>query len=184
MTVLIEKKIRNFAALMSLYCVGTVSPSQMVSAKNVSAKLFDAVLPKLRMSGVPLRLPTLFPFPPGYEETLYACGPEADKTTYFVDLGTEYPCSHATHYGTVQGSTHPFAYGHGERAAILLDNGIDGEFESFTCGGSCDDDSLTWKQGGYFYRVTMSVDYSGLIKNFANSMIDDAVQDTPPVSKR
>lgn len=183
MTALIEKKIRNFAALMSLYCVATLSLSQMVSAKNVSAKLFDAVLPKLRMSGVPLRLPTLFPFPPGYEETLYACGPEADKTTYFVDLGTEYPCSHAKHYGTVQGSTHPFANGNGERAAIPLARGIDGEFESFTCGGSCDDDSLTWKQEGYFYRVTMSEEYSGLIKNFANSMIEAAVQDSPPVSK-
>ena len=153
-----------------------------VSAQQrVNKNSFDAAVKKLReTTRVPLRLPTVFPYPPDAaaaekRKTVYAIEPTANTDSFEFDLCySRTTCHSAYFYAEISGeklSENPEKLFGKE---VGLARGITGYFQESSCGASCAPDSISWDQDGYRYTVFFNVgDDVKTLVDFVNSAVNN-----------
>ncbi len=139
-----------------------------------SSGVFSSIKPLLAArTRIPARLPSFIPDAGDPLHPIYSILESAEPTGYSIELAwTEY-CQGGNncHYGTVRGSSSPLDKADGASTPITLAGGIKGSFIAFTCAAFCNDSTVVWTQGGYFYSVSIKAEkMDGLIK-VANSAI-------------
>ena len=124
-------------------------------------------------TSVPLRLPDLHIAFGNQADALYAVLENADSSHYEVQVALTKDCpgSNYCHVGTVRGSTAPLVEDEGPRIPVTLEEGIKGYFIDATCAAFCDDSSVGWKEGGYFYSISLKAAKMQTLVKLANSAI-------------
>jgi hypothetical protein len=148
------------------------------SSTNVPAtelkpnRIFKEILPLLlRKTRVPVRLPEYIPN--SDDEGLYAILEVAEPDAYSIQLAWVKDCEggNACHVGYIGGSkTRPQPSDKPE-VPIVLTGGIKGSFVDFDCGAHCDDASLNWSEGGFYYEVSLKASDKETLMRMANTAI-------------
>jgi hypothetical protein len=73
--------------------------------------------------------------------------------------------------GYIGGSKTPFSHEHRPKVPVTLSGGIKGSFADFDCGAHCDDASLDWTEGGYYYGISLKAGDKKTLIRMANSAI-------------
>lgn len=124
-------------------------------------------------TSVPLRLPDLHVVFGEKAGSLYAILENADSSHYEIQIALTNDCTGGNycHAGTVRGGTAPLVENEGRRVPLTLEGGIKGYFVDFACGAHCDDSSVGWKEGGYYYSISLKAAKLGTLVKLANSAI-------------
>ncbi len=137
-------------------------------------EIFKTVTPVLlQKTSVPLRLPGFIPDNGDKEHPLYAILESADHSSYEIQLAWTKDCNggNSCHYGTLRGSATPLLEENKTRVTASLLHGIKGYFIAFICGAHCDDSSVGWFEGGYYYSISLKAEKIGTMVKVANSAI-------------
>ncbi len=145
----------------------TAAPKATVTA------LFKPILTELKAkTSVPILLPTDFG-PDDGKVPLYASLGKADKTGYIIDVSFTADCQGANAcrsggvYAQVVASNIPAPTG----KSVALSNGLTGYYTDITCGASCGEATLSWRQANVLYTIgSKTANQDSLIK-MANSAI-------------
>ncbi len=140
---------------------------------DVFADVRPVLLQKTR---VPLRLPSYNPFSGDKEQPIYAILEVAESSRYEIQLAWDKNClgGNACHQGTIGGSANPLVKENGPRVPVTLQGGIRGYFIDAKCGAHCDDSSVDWRQGKYYYSISVKAGSKTSLIKMANSAIADA----------
>ena len=127
-----------------------------------------------KQTQVPPRLPNLALV---YKDTsgLYAILEEVNSSHYFIQIALSEDCADGTncHGGSVIGSVEPISVKNGQRIPVALHGGIKGFFVPADCGAHCDDSSINWKEGSFYYSISLKAAKKGVMVRLANSAIED-----------
>lgn len=127
----------------------------------------------IRETRVPLRLPNLAV---GYKDTssLSAIVEAADATHYYIQIATTPDCLDGTncHVGSIIGSIERISVKKGPKIPVKLALGIKGFFVDSDCGAHCDDSSINWKEGEYYYSINLRAAKKEMMIKLANSAIN------------
>jgi hypothetical protein len=140
--------------------------------------IFSQIVPLLlRKTSVPLRLPEYVPNSNDKETKLYSILKVAEPESYSIELAWLQDCDggNACHVGYVGASKTPFPSEHKRQVPVSLARGIKGFFAGFDCGAHCDDASLDWKEGDYYYGISLKAADKNTLVRMANSAIEAAV---------
>jgi hypothetical protein len=134
--------------------------------------IFKETIPSLlRKTRVPLRLPGYVPY--SDDKGLYAILEVAQPDAYSIELAWGRDCEGATacHVGYIGGTkTRPQASDKAE-VPVTLTGGIRGSFVDFECGAHCDDASLYWSEGEFYYEVSLKAGNKETLIRMANTAI-------------
>jgi hypothetical protein len=136
--------------------------------------IFNEMLPVLRQkTSVPLRLPEYVPDSDDKETTLYSILEVAESERYSIQLAWIKDCTggNACHVGYIGGSKTPFPPEDKPAVSVTLTGGIKGSFIESDCGAHCDDASLDWAEGGYYYGISLKAGDKKTLIRMANSAI-------------
>jgi len=139
-----------------------------------SNHIFDEIIPSLlKKTSVPLRLPEYVPDSDDKETILYSILEVAEPERYSIQLAWIKDCAggNACHVGYIGGSKTPFPPEHKAAVHVTLSGGIKGSFVDSDCGAHCDDASLDWAQGGYYYGISLKGGDKKTLIRMANSAI-------------
>ena len=122
---------------------------------------------------VPLRLPTFIPPYGDADNLVFATVESADAQGYDVEIAFAEDCHGANvcHLGEIQGSTKLFPR-EGRRVPVALHKGLTGYFIDSTCGASCNDSEILWREGDYHYSIGMKAEEEATLVKIVNSAID------------
>jgi hypothetical protein len=155
-----------------LYAQISSTPEQSYRLQRVD--LFADARPYLESkTTIPLRLPSV-PLCKGCDPTeLYARIVSADASGYEIELTFDPKCegAHACHYGTLVGVSQPLASEEGHKIPVMLMGGIHATFVEATCGASCDDSEITWREGNYSYLIAIKAERRETLIRIANSTL-------------
>lgn len=162
------------------YSVGLVGGTKEILidvANSAIDDVFGDVRPLLlQKTRVPLRLPSYLPYSGFKEQPLYAVLEVAEPSRYEIQLAWDANClgGNACHEGTVRGSANPLVEKDGPRLPVTLEGGIKGYFIDAECGAHCDDSSVSWKEGGFYYSIGGKAERKSTLIRMADSAIADA----------
>jgi hypothetical protein len=127
----------------------------------------------VKKTSVPVRLPKFLPDNGDKEHPIFAILESGDPSSYEIQLAWTNDCKggNSCHYGTIRGSTTPLHEGNAVMAPVSLLYDIEGYFIDFTCGAHCDDSTVGWQEGGYYYSVSLKAEKMGVLVRVANSAI-------------
>lgn len=141
--------------------------------------IFNEMIPLLlQKTHVPLRLPEYVPYSDDKETPLYTILQTADEDNYSIQLAWDKDCEggNACHVGYIGGSKAPPARPQRTVAPVILRGGIKGSLVGFDCGAHCDDASLDWSEGGYYYGISLKAGDKKTLVRMANSAIATATK--------
>jgi hypothetical protein len=144
--------------------------------------IFSQIVPLLlQKTSVPLRLPEYVPYSDDKETKLYSILKVAEPERYSIELTWLQDCDggNACHVGYVGASKTPFPSERKRRVPVSLAGGIGGFFVGFDCGAHCDDASLDWKEGDYYYGISLKAADKNTLVRMANSAIEGAAHGNP-----
>jgi hypothetical protein len=136
--------------------------------------IFGELLPLLfRKTLVPLRLPEYIPYSNDKASPLYSILEVAEPEGYSIQLAWIKDCNggNACHVGYVGGTKIPPPASDRPEVPVTLTGGIRGSFVDFDCGAHCDDASLYWTEGGYYYGISLKSGDKKTLLRMANSAI-------------
>jgi hypothetical protein len=139
----------------------------------------SVLLQKIR---IPLRLPKFLPDSGDKEHPIFAILESENPSSYEIQLAWTNDCNggNSCHYGTIRGSKVPLTENEGRRKVpVRLRGGIKGYFVDTTCGAHCDDSTVGWIEGGYYYSVSLKAEKMEVLVRVANSAIANG-QTTKP----
>ncbi len=130
------------------------SPKNVPAPQPKSNDIFKEIIPLLlQKTRVPLRLPEYVPY--SDDKGLYAILEVAQPDAYSIQLAWAKDCEggNACHVGYIGASrTRPQpSYKH--KVPVTLTRGIKGAFVDFECGAHCDDASIHWGEGEFYYEI-------------------------------
>lgn len=143
-------------------------PASESKPNNIFKEMIPSLLRKTR---VPLRLPEYVPY--SDDEGLSAILEVAQPDGYSIQLAWVKDCEggNACHVGYIGGSeTRPQPSDKPEVPVALI-GGIRGSFVEFECGAHCDDASLYWSEGEYYYEVSLKAGNKETLIRMANTAI-------------
>jgi hypothetical protein len=70
------------------------------------------------------------------------------------------------------GSTSPIGEKDGPQIPVKLKGGIIGYFVESDCGAHCDDSAIGWREGKYYYSISLKAENKEIMIRIANSAID------------
>lgn len=144
--------------------------------------IFGQIVPLLlQKTSIPLRLPEYIPYSDDKETKLYSILKVAEPERYSIELAWLEDCDggNACHVGYVGASKTPFPSEHKRQVPVSLAGGIRGFFAGFDCGAHCDDASLDWKEGDYYYGISLKAADKNTLVRVANSAIEGAAHGNP-----
>jgi len=164
------------------------SPSKKTQTPNTSSGVphvgpnvaFNTIIPALgQKTLVPLRLPEYLPFSNDKETPLYVLLESAEPDRYSIQFAGTDDCEggNACHFGYIGGSKTPFPKDGRRRVSVALSGGIKGSFANFDCGAHCDDASIEWSEGGYYYSIDLKAGDKKTLVRMANSAIQSRVKE-------
>jgi len=162
------------------YSIGLVGEKEEILievANSAIDDIFGDVTPALlQKTRVPLRLPSYIPGSGDKEQPLYAILEVSESSRYEIQLAWDKNClgGNACREGTIAGSVDPPVEEHRPRVPVTLKGGIRGYFIDTECGAHCDDSSVGWRQGGYYYSISVKAERKTTLIRMANSAIADA----------
>jgi len=134
--------------------------------------IFKEMIPSLiRKTRVPIRLPEYVPY--SDDKGLYAILEIAQPDAYSIQLAWVKDCEggNACHVGYIGGSkTRPQPSDKPE-VPVTLTGGTSGSFVDFECGAHCDDASLYWSEGEFYYEVSLKAGDEKTLIRMANTAI-------------
>lgn len=135
--------------------------------------VFREIEPRLReKTKVPLRLPTYLP---GVDEQhpIFAVIDTVDGAGYEILLAVELPCEGQNNctYGSVRGSSSRIGDSAVKGIRVNLKGGLRGIFKKAVCHAYCDEATLTWKEGEFYYSVGMKAGKMKDLIGVANSAL-------------
>lgn len=169
--------------VLSVCCiVSMVAIAQHVSAPRETLKkgsdgsatfVFREIEPQLHeKTKIPLRLPTYLP---GVDEQhpIFAVIDSADEASYEILLAVELPCEGQNNctYGSVRGSSSRIEDAAVKGIRVNLKGGLRGIFKKAICHAYCDEATLTWKEGEFYYSVGMKAGKMKDLIDVANSAL-------------
>jgi hypothetical protein len=148
------------------------SPKNVPAPQLRSNDIFKEILPLLlRKTRVPLRLPEYVPN--SDDKGLYAILEVAQADAYSIQLAWAKDCEggNACHVGYIGGSrTRPQPSDKPE-VPVMLTGGIKGSFVDFECGAHCDDASIDWSEGEFYYQISLKAGDKETLVRMANTAI-------------
>ncbi len=124
---------------------------------------FDAILPQVQASGVPLLLPPEFPVEAGLSAvTPYVLGVGQGFYELSLDYGADCRGAGACHYGRLMGrrtyaatpqGTENFPFDPAAAQWVILSRGVQGYYLAFQCGANCSDAQIFWLLNDYEYML-------------------------------
>ena len=139
--------------------------------------IFEEMIPFLmKKTSVPLRLPEYVPDSDDKETPLYSILEVAEPERYSIQLAWIKDCTggNACHVGYIGGSKTPFPPEPKREVPVTLSGGIKGSFTDSDCGAHCDDASLDWAEGDYYYGISLKAGDKKTLIRMANSAIQSA----------
>jgi hypothetical protein len=136
--------------------------------------IFKEMIPLLlRKTHVPLRLPEYIPYSGDKETPLYAILEVAEPDAYSIQLAWIKGCEggNACHVGYIGGSRTRTQPSDKPEVPVTLTSGIKGSFVNFDCGAHCDDASLYWNEGEFYYEISLKASDDETLIRMANSAI-------------
>jgi len=162
---------------------GTQKPAETAPAHAPKPNhIFTQIVPLLlQKTSVPLRLPEYVPYSDDKEATLYGILKVAEPERYSIELAWLQDCDggNVCHVGYVGASKTPFPSEHKRQVPVSLTGGIKGLFTDFDCGAHCDDASLDWKEGDYYYGISLKAADKNTLVRMANSAIGGVAHENP-----
>jgi hypothetical protein len=154
-------------------------PSQGAPAHEAKPNhIFSDMIPTLlQKTLVPLRLPEYVPYSDDKETPLYSILEVAEPENYSIQLAWLPDCEggNACHVGYVGGTKKPPNRSEETEVPVTLSGGIKGSFVDSDCSGThCDDASLYWTEGGYYYGISLKAGNKKTLVRMANSAIAPA----------
>jgi hypothetical protein len=150
------------------------SPKDGRAPESKPNDIFRELIPLLlRKTRVPLRLPEYVLDSDDREAPLYAILEVAEPEAYSIQLAFLKDCAggNACHVGYIGGSrTHPQPSDKPE-VPVIVAGGIKGSFLDFDCGVHCDEASLFWSEGEYYYEISLKAGDKKTLIRMANSAI-------------
>jgi hypothetical protein len=150
------------------------SPNRTPAHELKPNHIFNEVIPLLlKKTSVPLRLPEYVPDTDDKETPLYGILEVGEPERYSIQLAWIKNCTggNACHVGYIGGSKTPFPREHKPEVPVTLRGGIKGSFIDSDCGAHCDDASLDWVEGGYYYGISLKAGNKKTLIRMANSAI-------------
>src|SRR5215467_1541980 len=150
------------------------APKSAPDDESKPDRIFKEIIPLLlQKTGVPLRLPAYVPDSNDKENPLYAMVLVADQDHYSIQLAWRPDCEggNACHVGYIGGSKTAPPHPDKDAAPVTLLGGIKGSFVEFDCGAHCDDASLDWSEGGFYYGISLRAGDKKTLVRMANSAI-------------
>jgi len=150
------------------------APQSAPDDESKPDRIFKEIIPLLlQKTGVPLRLPAYVPDSNDKEHPLYAMVLVADQDHYAIQLAWRPDCEggNACHVGYIDGSKTAPPHPDKDAAPVTLLGGIKGSFVGFDCGAHCDDASLDWSEGGFYYGISLRAGDKKTLVRMANSAI-------------
>ncbi len=164
--------IRFLFISCALGIMGQATPTNSQTAKEDA---FSTVRPLLlKETRVPLRVPNLYLAYGNKVKTLYVIREKAYSSYYEVQIALTKDCpgGNYCHVGTIRGSAvSSLVEDEGPRNPVTLEGGIKGYFIDATCAAFCDDSSVGWEEGGYYYSVSLKAAKKEILVKLANSAI-------------
>jgi hypothetical protein len=156
---------------------GSLKNPSVQTRESKPNHIFDETVPLLlRKTLVPLRLPAYVPFSDDKETPLYSILEVAEPMSYSIQLAWTKDCNggNACHVGYVGGTKTVPQPSDKPEVPVSLTGGITGSFVGFDCGAHCDDASLYWTEGGYYYEISLKAGDKKALIRMANSAIQKA----------
>jgi len=148
------------------------SPKNVPAAQPKSNDIFKEIIPLLlRKTRVPLRLPEYVPY--SDDKGLYAILDVAQPDAYSIQLAWAKDCEggNACHVGYIGGGkTRPQPSDKPE-VPVTLTGGIKGSFVDFECSAHCDDASIDWSEGEFYYQISLKAGDKETLVRMANTAI-------------
>ena len=147
------------------------------SSKNAATPskpniIFNEMIPQLlQKTRVPLRLPQYVPYTD--EKGLYAILEVAQPDAYSIQLAWAKDCEggNACHVGYIGGSKTRSQPGDRPEVPVSLTGGIKGSFVGFDCGAHCDDASISWNEGEFYYEISLKAGDKETLIRMVNTAI-------------
>jgi hypothetical protein len=161
---------RTLLATVICATIAGASTAQAAAGTAPNAA-FTHLLPAVRATHVPARLPSFLP------TRLYATMLQSRKGYYEIEIGYTKGCiGNACEFGAAYGQLQPShamedegVYDAGQ--AVTLARGKHGVFHAFACGASCGESTVTWLDGKYRYAIGVKAGAKALTLRLANSAI-------------
>lgn len=150
------------------------APKNAPAYEGKPNKIFGGLVPELlRETRVPLRLPEYVPNSDDKETPLYSILEVAEPERYSIQLAWIKDCTggNACHVGYIGGSKAPFPHEDKPEVLVTLKGGLKGLLVGFDCGAHCDDASINWAEGGYYYGISLKAGDKKTLIRMANSAI-------------
>jgi len=141
--------------------------------------IFNEMLPLLvKKTSVPPRLPEYVPDSDDKETPLYSILEVAEPERYSIQLAWIKDCAggNACHVGYIGGSKTPFPPEDKPKVPVTLTGGIKASFTDSDCGAHCDDASIEWAEGAYYYGISLKEGDKKTLIRMANSAIQVAAE--------
>lgn len=184
----LEVALNATAARQPCRASGTQRPAETAPAHAPRPNhIFSQVVPLLlQKTSVPVRLPEYVPDSDDKEATLYSIIKVAESDRYSIELAWLQDCAggNACHVGYIDGSKTPFRSEHKRQVPVSLAGGLKGLFTGFDCGAHCDDASLAWKEGDYYYDISLKAADKNTLVRMANSALESAAHGNPITANR
>jgi hypothetical protein len=147
-----------------------MTPTHELKPNHIFNEMLSVLFQK---SSIPIRLPEYVPYSDDKETTLYAILEVTEPERYSIQSASLKDCEggNACHVGYIGGSKTPFPPEDKPGVPVRLTGGIKGTFIDFDCGAHCDDASLNWTEGGYYYGISLKAGDKKTLIRMANSAI-------------
>lgn len=148
-------------------------PASESKPNNIFKEIISSLLQKTR---VPLRLPEYVPN--SNDKGLHAILEIAQPGAYSIQLAWVKDCEggNACHVGYIGGSKTRHQPSDKPAVPVTLAGGIRASFVDFECGAHCDDASLYWSEGEFYYEVSLKAGNKETLIRMANTAIQAATK--------
>ena len=145
-----------------------------IARRSEGESIFASLLTTLRQkTRIPIKLPRYVPYDDDKENPLYGILEVAESDRYSIELAWLPACKggNACHVGYIGGSSTPFPETDKVPVVVKLADNIAGSIRNFDCGAHCDDASIDWTQGGYYYGISLKAGDKQTLIRMAKSAI-------------